>query len=113
MKKKLLILTIILLIVIATLFSIIKFHVYNPVSSFSGMIQILFTDKEYVIVQNHPNKVIFSKPDTELLDRYMSENGYEYIEEEQMGSMLVYKNDTDKDTIQFSINKYYSKWEWQ
>lgn len=112
MKKILIIFIILIIILILTLFSIIKFHVYNPFSAFTGMIQILFTDTEYTVVQNIPNKVIFAQPNRKLLDDYMKERGFKHSEEEQLGSVLVYRKKDQKEIIHFSINKYYSKWIW-
>ena len=123
MKRKGIIITIIMCILIlvsATIFSIAKFNVCNPFSSCFGMLEILFTDKEYTIVQNNPNRVGFSKTaDTsdkssgQYLDEYMENRGFYFISEEQMGGMLVYSNGSEKEYILFSTNKYYSKWEWQ
>ncbi len=123
MKKKGIIMTIVICVVIllcATIFSIAKFNVWNPISSCFGMLEILFTDKEYTIVQNTPNRVVFSKTgDTsdktagQYLDEYMKSRNFSFIPEEQMGAMLVYSNGTEKEHILFSTNKYYSKWEWQ
>ena len=123
MKRKGIIITIImriLILVSATIFSIAKFNVWNPFSSCFGMLEILFTDKEYTIVQNNPNRVGFSKTaDTsdkssgQYLDEYMENRGFYFISEEQMGGMLVYSNGSEKEYILFSTNKYYSKWEWQ
>ena len=104
----------------ATIFSILKFSVWNPFSSCFGMLEILFTDKEYTIVQNKPNRVAFSKTaDTsnksggQFLNEYMENRGFYYVPEEQMGGMLVYSNGSEKEYILYSTNKYYSKWKWQ
>ena len=123
MKRKttIIIITICVIILLSsTIFSIVKFNVWNPFSSCLGMLEILFTDTEYTIVQNVPNKVIFSKTaDTsnksggEYLDEYMQSRGFHFLPEEQMGAMLVYSNGSEKEFILFSTNKYYSKWEWQ
>ena len=123
MKRKRIIIIIVIgsvILLSATIFSILKFSVWNPFSSCFGMLEILFTDKEYTIVQNHPNKVVFSKTaDTsnksggQFLDEYMANRGFHFVPEEQMGGMLVYSNSSEKEYILFSTNKYYSKWEWQ
>ena len=123
MKRKRIIIGIVICVVIllgATIFSIVKFNVWNPFSSCLGMLEILFTNKEYTIVQNIPNRVIFSKTsDTsnksggQLLDEYMESKRFRFVPEEQMGAILVYSNGTEKECIVFSSNKYYSKWEWQ
>lgn len=84
------------------------------------MLEILITNKEYTVVQNIPNRVIFSKTgDTssktggQYLDEYMKSRGFYILPEEQLGAMLVYSNGTEKENILFSTNMYYSKWEWQ
>lgn len=122
MKRKGIIIIIVICIVIllgATIFSIAKFNVWNPFSSCFGMLEILLTDKEYTIVQNIPNRVVFSKTgDTsdksagQYLNEYMKSRGFTFIPEEQMGGMLVYSNGSEKEHILFSANKYYSEWEW-
>lgn len=123
MKRKGIIITIIVFFAILlsfTIFSILKFSVWNPFSSCFGMLKILFTDKEYTIVQNYPNKVIFSKgsdisnKDSEnLLNEYMESRGFHFVPEEQKGAVLVYSNGNEKEHIVISTNKNYSKWEWK
>jgi hypothetical protein len=121
-RKKIIIIIVICFIILlsAIIFSITKFNVLNPFSSCFGMLEILFTDKDYTVVQNIPNRVIFSKvKDTsektgkQYLDEYMENRGFNFVPEEQMGAILVYSNGTEKEHILFSTNKYYSKWEWQ
>lgn len=69
----------------ATIFSIFKFQVINPFASCFSMLRILFTDTEYVEVQNYPKKVVFSKGNNgiKLLDEYTNTNGFYEIPEEQ------------------------------
>ena len=43
----------------------------------------------------------------------MEARGYKENEEEQLGGLLVYYNGEKKECISFSINKYYSKWQWR
>lgn len=121
MRKNAIIIIAILVVVFmgTTIFSILKFGVWNPFSSCFGMIEILFTDKEYTIVQNIPNKVAFSKTaDTsntgskQYLDEYMKSRAFHFLPEEQMGSRLVYSNGNEKEYVYISTNKYYSKLVW-
>ena len=123
MKRKGIIIATVICIVIllsATIFSLVKFGVWNPFSSCFGMLEILFSDKEYTVVQNFPNKVVFSKTaDTsnksgkQYLDEYMESRGFHDIPEERMGSILAYSNGSKKEHITYNENKYYSKWNWQ
>ena len=124
MKRKGIIITIVICCAIllrVTIFSIVKFGVCNPFSCCFGMLEILFTDKEYTIVQNNPYRVAFSKSSETsnkgggqyLLDEYMESRGFYAVPEERMGAILVYSNGSEKENVVFSINKYYSKWKWQ
>lgn len=54
-----------------------------------------------------------NKSSGQYLDEYMENRGFYFVPEEQMSGMLVYSNGSEKEYILFSINKYYSKWEWQ
>ena len=121
MKRKRVIITIIICIIIlfgATIFSISKFNVWNPFSSCLGMLEILFTNREYTIVQNYPSRVVFcktsawsNKTSIQYLDEYMKNR--DFILEEQVGGILIYSNGSEKEYISFSENKYFSKWEWE
>lgn len=115
MKKKIIITITILIclaiLVCATIFSIFKFSVWNPFSSCFGMLQILLTNKEYTVVQNFPEKVIFSQSDYSL-DEYMEKRGFYELPEKQMGAILVYSNGETEETIWVRTNAYYSKWQW-
>ena len=124
MKRKRVIITIIICIIIlfgATIFSISKFNVWNPFSSCLGMLEILFTDKEYTIVQNYPSRVVFcktsdtsdasNKTSIQYLDEYMENRGL--VLEEQLGGIFIYSNGSIKEYISFSENGYFSRWEWE
>ena len=103
----------------STIFSIVKFRVWNPFSSGMGMIEILFTDKEYTIVQNFPQRVAFSKTDTskksakENLDEYMKSRGFYQVPGKRLGAIICYSNGSREEHIDFSQNGYYGKWVWQ
>ena len=101
MKKKtitiIIVAAILLLIFIGcSLISFKEFAVINPFSSGLGVAKILWSDTEYTIVQEKPYKVIIAQPNdskksaNELLDEYMSEQGY--YEKYRMGSMITYTN---------------------
>lgn len=65
--------------------------VLNPISSGIGLFKVAFTDTAFAEVQKEP-KVIFIKPDYGIV-KAMEEQGYVFVEEEQMGSMLVFVKD--------------------
>ncbi len=36
-----------------------------------------------------------------------------YFEVDRMGSVITYSNGTDREQVDFSVNKYYSLWKWE
>ncbi len=119
MKKKIIIPIVIVLVIslIAVFVSYSKFATINPISSLNGIIKISLTEKEYTVIQNRPYKVIVSKKKTGekyaqlMLDEYMEER--EYVEIDRAGSIITYSNGIDTETVDFSVNKYYSLWKWE
>ena len=65
-KVKVILIIIVILIVIlgSIIFSFNKFSTFNSVSSFIGVVKILFTNTEYDVIQSNPYKVIIAKPNT-------------------------------------------------
>lgn len=117
-KQKIIIVGAIILIIfiIGVIISFNKFSTINPISSICGVIQISITDKDYTVIQNKPWKVIVSKAPNndryaqQILDEYMEQRGF--YTTDRMGSVITYSNGTDIERVQFSVNKYYSVWEW-
>ena len=123
-KTKMIIIIVVVIAVLlyigASIFSIYKFRVYNPVSACFGMLEILFTDKEYTVVQEFPYRVVFSKANTEsgntsgeLFEEYMNKRGFEYVPGSNMASTYTYTNGTVQEVISISMNGYYAKWIWR
>lgn len=67
------------------------FGVANPFASGIGLFRVTFTDATFVEVQDSP-KVIFFKKDYGIV-KAMEEHDYDFLEEEQLGSMLVFEKD--------------------
>jgi len=112
-RKKTIAIIIALLIalVISSLFSYSKFRVLNPFSTAYGLIQVIFMEKEYVVIQRYP-KVIVAKPTVSLQD-YMKSLGFEEDEENRMASLHRFHNGDEVQYVMYSTNMYFSKWIWQ
>lgn len=122
MKKKIIILISIILFAILSYVSVIVSAnitgVLNPISSVYSVLKVnLDKDEIYVVAQKKPWKIMIAKPymdgksAQDLLDEYMKNDGYEMSD--RMGSVITYKNeDGNERRINFSVNKYYSLWEW-
>lgn len=91
--------------------SYIKFNVLNPFTTLNGLIQVIFTDKEYIEIQKDP-KVIVAKPNASLQD-YMNGLGFQEDTENQMGALHRFQNNDSVQYVFYSKNKYFSKWRWQ
>lgn len=112
-KISVVIVPIIVLVILSVWVSLIKFHVWNPITVIDGLIKIKFQNEKLVELKNNP-KVILSNPRFDLLLEYMRNIGYDILEEEQLGSMYVFQDSltNHKYVVFYSINKYYSLWVW-
>ena len=92
--------------------------VLNPISSIYNVSKVILDkDEMYVVAQNKPWKIMFSKAykdgksAQDILDEFMKNDGYEIYD--RMGSIITYKNESGNERrIHFTVNKYYSLWEW-
>lgn len=122
MKKKIKILISIIIFIIISFVSVVVSvnltGVLNPVSSVVSISRVILDEDDmYVVVQNKPWKIMIAKSyidgksAQDILDEYMENDGYEMSD--RMGSVITYKNeDGNERRIHFSVNKYYSIWEW-
>lgn len=101
----------IVMVGIGSFISYSKFRVLNPFTSTSGLIQVIFTEKDYVEIQQYP-KVILAKPNASL-ENYMKEKGFKEDTENRMGALRVFTNDVSKQYVFYSTNQYFSKWRWR
>lgn len=100
-----------LLLATSIIVSVNKFNTSNPFMSGMGLIRILFSDTEIVLIQEYP-QVYLAKPDHALkaLIGFMEQRGFDYFEDERIASTLAFKNEVSKHYVDFSVNAYYSKW---
>ncbi len=116
MKKKIIIvsicLAVVLLISSVFLVSYDKFGTANVFAAANAFYRVTNTNADAITVKEHP-QIMIAKPGIELLDRHMEALGYERVEEKQLGALIVYSNGSDEQSILYSQNKYFSKWEWQ
>lgn len=111
-KKTIFIIAFLLVLLgIAIFISLSKFNVENPFSVVTGLYKITFTDTEYVKIQEYP-KVIIAKPNNanDLLNKYMESEGY--YEKDRLGAIIEFAQAESVNYVEFSVNKYYSLWEW-
>ncbi len=103
-------------ILLSVLLSTAKFATWNPVASAYGVITVTVTETEYTQIQKEPQKVLVAKARSEtktaegLLDQYMEAQGY--TKTQRMGSLITYCKGDRAETVDFSVNRYYSLWKW-
>lgn len=97
-------------LIFATIFSLVKFEVWNPFSSCLGMLKVIGKDSQYTIVQNFPYTVILSGP-TFNLDEYMKKQGYEKSQKEvEEPGKIIYTDGEKELLIEYRMNGYYGKY---
>lgn len=104
----------VILILTASFVSYLKFNTPNFFSAGIGLIRIMITDTPYTEIQKSP-RVIIAQPENsaELFLEFVESEGYTYLEEEQMGGMLIIERDGKKENVFYSLNGYFSKWTWE
>lgn len=115
-RKRIIVITLLSVILIVVLLascliSYLKFDTANPVIAANGFVQIVFSEKEYIVIQNSP-KVILAQPYASL-EYYMESRGFTEIEDEQLGALRVFTNGNEKEYVMYSLNRYFSKWSWK
>lgn len=104
----------VLLLLSLGIFSFAKFGTFNFPKVAGAIISVSRNNDEYIELKSNPHKIILASPGKamQLFTKYMNEQGYIILEEEQLGGLIVVLHDGEKELVSFSINRYYSKWEW-
>lgn len=92
--------------------SYVTFDTMDPFTASSGLIRIRIFGEEYVEIQETP-KVILAKPNRDVLIEYMQARGFTEMKDEQMGSIMVFRNGDETQRVQYYQNRWCSKWIWK
>lgn len=78
------------------------------------MLKILTDRETYVEIQKNP-QIIICQPENawDLFLEFLSKENYIYSEDSRFGSMVTVEKDNILYHISFSLNKYYSLWEFE
>lgn len=92
-----------------------KLGTFNFPKAAIAFISISTGNAEYVEIGSEQNKVILATPNDSwsVFENYLAENGYNILEEEHLGSLIVVEKDGGKEHIFFSVNRYFSTWQWK
>ncbi len=104
---------ILLLVGIGSLSLTVYFHTENPFLTARGLFKVLFTNAEYVEIQQYP-QVMIAKPNTSL-DAYMENRGYRKTEEYNVSAedVSVFTTGDFSEFVKCSKHKFFSVWTWQ
>ncbi len=98
---------------VSALLSAARFGVANPFAVLAGLYQVGCTDTAYVELRQYP-KVMLAKPaPVDSLVDYMESRGYAENPEGRTGSILEFEQSGHKIYVDFSVNRYYSLWQWR
>lgn len=113
MKKYIVIVIFLLItIVLGSIISLLKFDTLNFLESGFALYQVNNTNTEIVQINESPD-IFIVNPKTsayDLLMKYMNERNYEFDEPSSVASTLVFINNDSTKYVDFSVNKFYSKW---
>ena len=85
----------------------------NPIMAGISLLKINILNKDYVIVQETPKTIIAkSRYALNILEEYMSKRDFKLVE--QLGNHIIFENNlSEKQSLSFRVNRYYSIWEWK
>lgn len=109
------ILAITIFTVVSSYASYYHFATPNFVRAAACLTKVYITDNEYAEVRSNP-RVVIAKPNDDnamkLFEDTLISEGYEFVDEERLGSLITVQKNGKSEQIHFSANKYYSLWEW-
>lgn len=112
-KKFFLIIVIIaIMITIGSCFiSYAKFSTINLPKVSISVMRLVCGESDCIEINSSP-KVILAKPSQEFFESFLANEGYSIVEKEQLGGIYTIEKDGIYEQVAFSINRYYSRWQW-
>ena len=94
--------------------SFVKFGTFNYPKATMALFSIFNGNDKYVEIKSDPNKIIIATPDNamQVFEKYVTDSGYTVMEDEQLGALIIVSQENKRQTVVFSLNKYYSLWRW-
>ena len=82
--------------------------VVNPFTAGVGIVQVMYTDTEYVVIQTHP-KIVFAKTGYSI-ETYMQNQGYTKTNQE--GAKYTFSKEDEVQHIIAHGPGHFAKWYW-
>ncbi len=110
MKNFIIFIAAVAVIIAACFVSFDKFGTFNFIKGGIGFARIALTDTDYVEIQKSPRIVLTENAEV-FFDR-IEDEGYEYIEHNQMGSSHTIEKDGKTELVISHNNGYFTRWTW-
>ena len=107
-------LALMLVMLLGSVFGAAKLGVACPLRTALGIVRVVGLEKAHVTVRRAPRVMVARAGDAlDALISFQALRGYTQLPAEQMGGGLLFSNGSETEQVSFSVNRYYSIWQWQ
>ena len=102
-----------LVMVLGGTFGAARLGVSCPLRTALGIVRVVGFERPYVTVRRAPRVMVARAGDAlDALISFQALRGFTLVPDEQMGSLLTFSNGSETEQVSFSVNRYYSVWQW-
>ena len=102
-----------LVMVLGGTFGAARLGVSCPLRVAAGIVRVVGFERPHVTVRRAPRVMVARAGDAlDALISFQALRGFTQLPDEQMGSLLTFSNGSETEQVSFSVNRYYSLWQW-
>ena len=102
-----------LVMVLGGTFGAARLGVSCPLRTALGIVRVVGFERPHVTVRRAPRVMVARAGDAlDALISFQALRGFAHLPDEQMGGSLVFSNGSETEQVSFSVNRYYSIWQW-
>ena len=102
-----------LVMVLGGTFGAARLGVSCPLRVAAGIVRVVGFERPHVTVRRAPRVMVARAGDAlDALISFQALRGFAHLPDEQMGSLLTFSNGSETEQVSFSVNRYYSLWQW-
>ena len=106
-------LAMLLVMVLGGTFGAARLGVSCPLRVAAGIVRVVGFERPHVTVRRAPRVMVARAGDAlDALISFQALRGFTQLPDEQMGGSLVFSNGSETEQVSFSVNRYYSLWQW-
>ena len=107
-------LAMLLVMLLGSMFGFSKLGVSCPLRTAVGVVRVVGLEKAHVTVRRSPRVVVARAGDAlDALISFQALRGFTHLPDEQMDGGLLFSNGQTTELVSFSVNRWYSVWQWQ